>query len=76
VKELRRFINSLEYFKLRVSWGDHESLVFPIVLGLLNRDALNPYDYFGIPENTVRIHVGLEDVRDLWNDLETALEKI
>jgi cystathionine beta-lyase/cystathionine gamma-synthase len=73
---IKRFINSLEYFKLGVSWGGHESLVFPITLGLLNRGALNPYDYFGIPENTVRIHVGLEDVHDLWTDLETALEKI
>jgi cystathionine beta-lyase/cystathionine gamma-synthase len=73
---IKRFINSLEYFKLGVSWGGHESLVFPIALGLLNRGALNPYDYFGIPENTVRIHVGLEDVHDLWSDLETALESI
>jgi cystathionine beta-lyase/cystathionine gamma-synthase len=73
---IKRFINSLEYFKLGVSWGGHESLVFPITLGLLNRGALNPYHHFGIPENTVRIHVGLEDVRDLWTDLETALGKI
>ena len=73
---IKRFINSLRYFKLGVSWGGHESLVFPIALGLLKRGALNPYDHFGIPENTVRIHVGLEDVRDLWTDLETALDTI
>jgi cystathionine beta-lyase/cystathionine gamma-synthase len=73
---IKRFVNHLEFFKLGVSWGGHESLVFPIALGLLNRGALNPYDRFGIPENMVRIHVGLEDTSDLWADLEAALAMI
>jgi cystathionine beta-lyase/cystathionine gamma-synthase len=69
---IKRFVNALEYFKLGVSWGGHESLVFPIALGLLSRGPLNPYDRFGVPENTIRLHVGLEHVEDLWTDLENA----
>jgi cystathionine beta-lyase/cystathionine gamma-synthase len=70
---IKRFVNALEYFKLGVSWGGHESLVFPITLGLLSRGPLNPYHRFGVPENTIRLHVGLEHVEDLWADLEQAL---
>jgi cystathionine beta-lyase/cystathionine gamma-synthase len=70
---IKRFVNALEYFKLGVSWGGHESLVFPITLGLLSRGPLNPYHRFGVPENTIRLHVGLEHVEDLWSDLERAL---
>ena len=70
---IKRFINKLEYFKLGVSWGGHESLVFPAALGLLNRGQLNPFDRFGIPENLIRLNVGLEFVEDLWADLEIAL---
>ena len=70
---IARFVNALELFRLGVSWGGHESLVFPIALGLKHGDPLNSYARFGIAENTVRLNVGLEDTEDLWDDLERAL---
>ena len=70
---VKRFINQLEFFKLGVSWGGHESLVFPAALGLLTRGVLNPFDRFDIPENLIRLNVGLEYIEDLWADLAAAL---
>ncbi len=76
---IKRFVNRLEYFKLGVSWGGYESLVFPAVLGFQRRDALNPFVRFDIPKNLIRLNIGLEDPEDLWADLEAgfaALEEL
>lgn len=73
---IARFVDALELFRLGVSWGGHESLVFPIALGLQTGGPLNPYERFGIAGNTVRLNVGLEDTEDLWDDLERALAAI
>ena len=70
---IKRFVNRLEYFKLGVSWGGHESLVFPAVLGFQRQDRLNPFVRFDIPKNLIRLSIGLEFVEDLWADLEAAL---
>ncbi len=62
------FIESLELFGLGASWGGFESLVLPAV----------PHEQraAGAPSNDgrlVRLHIGLEDPRDLIADLEQAL---
>ncbi|WP_213941786.1 cystathionine beta-lyase [Pseudomonas sp. dw_612] len=59
-----RFINALQLFGLGASWGGYESLV--TVAELKERDsaedrALNP---------VLRLHIGLEDVEALIEDLE------
>ena len=68
-----KFINSLELFGIGYSWGGFESLAAytdPIELGVRN--------YFNLEKNQhlVRLHIGLEDSKDLINDLKNSLKKI
>ncbi|MEM7026369.1 MAG: PLP-dependent transferase, partial [Pseudomonadota bacterium] len=67
------FCDALRLFKLGVSWGGHESLVFPAAAGLRQKGPANPLAFFGVPPGTIRLHIGLEDPEDLWSDLEQAL---
>jgi cystathionine beta-lyase/cystathionine gamma-synthase len=73
-EQVRRFCNALELFKLGVSWGGHESLAFPAAAGLVQAGEHNPLAFFGVAQETIRLHVGLEDPEDLWSDLARALE--
>ncbi|MEM7025559.1 MAG: PLP-dependent transferase [Pseudomonadota bacterium] len=68
-----RFCDALRMFKLGVSWGGHESLVFPVAAGLQQKGPTNPLAVFDVSPNTVRLHIGLEDPQDLWSDLDQAL---
>lgn len=65
---VKRFIDSLHYFGLGVSWGGHESLVVPYALVTGERA---PQGF-----NLMRIHVGLEHPDDLIDDLAQALAEI
>ncbi|WP_299821513.1 PLP-dependent transferase [uncultured Jannaschia sp.] len=69
----RAFCDRLRIVRLGVSWGGHESLAFPSQLGLIQPGLTNSFEAFGIPDDMVRLHVGLEDVEDLWRDIEQAL---
>ncbi len=66
------FVESLQSFLLAVSWGGHESLIFPVaaVHNLPGRD--NP----PFPINLVRLYIGLEDPEYLWADLERGLSRL
>lgn len=64
-KQVKDFICSLRCFQNGCSWGGFESLC--IFLGGDGRK---------VPENLVRIHVGLEDVNTLIADLDAALAKL
>jgi cystathionine beta-lyase/cystathionine gamma-synthase len=70
---VRRFCDALRLFKLGVSWGGPESLVFPAAAGLEQAGTANPLHAFGVPPQTIRLHIGLEDPADLWSDLAQAL---
>jgi len=71
----RRVCDRLTLFRLGVSWGGHESLAFPAQLGLVQPGLTNSFEAFGVPDDLVRLHVGLEGIEDLWRDLEAALER-
>jgi len=60
------FVNNLEIFQIGVSWGGFESLI------------INPrlVDLDGKSKILTRIHIGLENVDDILNDLELAAEKL
>tara|TARA_Y100000310_G_C20649176_1_gene798403 strand:+ start:156 stop:1337 length:1182 start_codon:yes stop_codon:yes gene_type:complete len=65
-----RFVNSLELFGVGYSWGGYSSLAIyndPIEMG--NRR------FFKLEKNhhLLRLHIGLEDVNDLINDLKKSL---
>lgn len=71
----RRFCDALRIVRLGVSWGGHESLAFPTQLGLIQPGLTNSFEAFGVPDDMVRLHVGLEGIEDLWRDIERALEQ-
>ncbi|MGC8669112.1 MAG: trans-sulfuration enzyme family protein [Chthonomonadales bacterium] len=63
-------LDRLRYFRIGVSWGGFESLAIPVRFppGTPARDADADRERWG-----ARIHVGLETVEDLLDDLEQAL---
>lgn len=68
------FVDSLRLFRLGVSWGGFESLVYPSLLSHLTGAADSATRYFEVPRALVRLHVGLEDPADLIADLTRALD--
>ena len=68
-----RFVNKLNLFGIGYSWGGFESLAVytdPIELGKRR--------YFRLEKNEhlIRLHIGLEDPKDLINDLRESLKYI
>jgi cystathionine beta-lyase/cystathionine gamma-synthase len=70
---IRTFANSLRLLRMGVSWGGHESLVVPAAASLQQTPGINSMEKFGVTNQTVRIHAGLENVEDLWLDIDRAL---
>ena len=61
-------MDSLRYFGIGCSWGGFESLALPFhVTPLAMGDPNGPGRWL------IRLHIGLENVEDLWNDIEAAL---
>ena len=69
VEQIETFCHSLKRFLMAVSWGGHESLVFPVCASMPkeNFDASNP------EHKLVRFYIGLEDPQVLKDDIEQAL---
>jgi cystathionine gamma-synthase/cystathionine gamma-lyase len=73
LEEARRFLTSLRIFTLAESLGGVESLAeHP---GLMTHASIpaNRRAELGITDGLVRLSVGLENVEDLWGDLQGAL---
>lgn len=60
VEKIEQAVNRLQYFRIGVSWGGYESLVFPALVSADNDISL------------LRLHVGLEEPELLIEDLEQA----
>lgn len=73
--DIPAFVDALKFFRIGVSWGGHESLVVPAMASLEQTPGLNSMARFGVSPRTVRLHVGLENVEDLWDDIQQAFEK-
>lgn len=71
--DIPRFCDALSLFRMGVSWGGHESLVVPAMVTRGQAAGPNSAVDFGVPERSVRIHVGLEGADALWGDLEQAI---
>jgi cystathionine beta-lyase/cystathionine gamma-synthase len=71
--DIPRFCDGLRLFRLGVSWGGHESLVFPAMAGLQQTGGANAPAAFGVSPRLVRLHVGLEEPADLRADLDRAI---
>jgi cystathionine beta-lyase len=74
-----RVVNALRYFHIGVSWGGYESLAIPI--GFPADKRREPGYLPGVGESRgglqwgARLHIGLETLDDLLDDLENALKE-
>lgn len=76
LKEAKLFLENLEIISLAESLGGVESLIeHP---GLMTHSSIpqKEREEIGITDSLIRLSVGIENVDDLINDLESALEKI
>ncbi len=74
-----KFVNSLELFGIGYSWGGFESLAILQELRSSKKDEYiqgRKYFRFNRDEHIVRLHIGLEDPKDLINDLKKSLRYI
>ena len=65
--EVFGFVDGLKLFGIGASWGGYESLALPTNVAV-TRSVMPP-----LPGQTVRLHIGLEEVVDLIADLEQSL---
>jgi cystathionine beta-lyase/cystathionine gamma-synthase len=70
-----KFCDAFEIFHIGVSWGGYESLVLPALASIKRGGEFNSAVDFNLSPQCVRLFIGLEDVNDLWSDIENALEK-
>lgn len=73
VLHVQQFVDQLRLFKLGVSWGGHESLVYAPLISYLREMGEEQFRKTGIPPGLIRLSVGLEDSEDLKADLDQAL---
>ncbi len=74
---VKKFVNSLELFGIGYSWGGFESLVILQELKKRGEFLKERYFYkFREDEHIVRLHIGLEDPKDLIADLKKSLKYI
>ncbi len=74
-----KFVNSLELFGIGYSWGGFESLAILQELRSNKKDEYlqgRKYFRFNKDEHIVRLHIGLEDPKDLINDLKRSLRYV
>ena len=73
ISSVRKFVNSLKLFGYGYSWGGFESLV----LHQEHRETGNrKYMSLNNDEHLVRLHIGLEDPKDLIEDLGNSIKHI
>jgi cystathionine beta-lyase len=65
--EVFGFVDGLKLFGIGASWGGYESLALPTNVAVTR--SVMP----ALPGQTVRLHIGLEEVADLIADLEQGL---
>ena len=76
---IKKFVNSLKLFGIGYSWGGFESLAILQEIKSSKKDEYlkgRQFYRFKKDEHIVRLHIGLEDAKDLINDLKQGLKKI
>ncbi|WP_025821609.1 cystathionine beta-lyase [Shewanella marina] len=72
--ELATYLDNFQHFSMAYSWGGYESLILANQPEELNAiRPVNPVDFTG---TLVRVHIGLEDIADLIEDLAAGFERI
>ena len=78
-KSVDKFVNSLDHFGHGYSWGGFESLAILQEIKSSKKDEYlkgRQFYRFNNDEFIVRLHIGLEDPKDLIEDLRKGLKKI
>ncbi|WP_067037285.1 trans-sulfuration enzyme family protein [Allomuricauda sp. CP2A] len=70
--QIVKFCESLKHFLIAVSWGGHESLVFPKCASMES----NEFDRQNREHRMIRFYTGLEDAEYLIKDIQQALGKL
>jgi cystathionine beta-lyase/cystathionine gamma-synthase len=73
---VKTFVNSLRLFKLGVSWGGHESLVYSPSISYAKELPPDKFAAMGIKVGLIRLSLGLENPEDLQQELALALENL
>ena len=73
IKSIRKFVNSLKLFGYGYSWGGFESLALHQEI---KEQGDRSYLNLSKDEHIVRLHIGLEDPKDLIEDLRRSLKFI
>ena len=68
-----RFLNALRLVDISNNLGDSKSLITHPATTTHQRLSQDDRDHLGISDGLVRLHVGLEDVEDIKDDLTQAL---
>jgi cystathionine beta-lyase len=70
-RALTAFLDGLNHFKMGYSWGGFESLI----LGVSNVNNIRTVTTFDCQYPLIRLHIGLEDVDDLIQDLSYGFDR-
>lgn len=72
IQAIERFCNKLQHFLMAVSWGGHESLIFPSCA------IIQPADFNreNLSHRMIRFYIGLENADYLMKDIEQALHEL
>ncbi len=71
-RALTAFLDGLNHFKMGYSWGGFESLI----LGVNNVNNIRTVTTFDCQYPLIRLHIGLEDVDDLIQDLSYGFDRL
>ena len=68
-----KFVNSLKLFGYGFSWGGFESLALYQSAKALGK---RQFTHVKKDEHIIRLHIGLEDSKDIINDIKKAMKAI
>jgi len=71
-ESLTALLDNMEHFKMGYSWGGFESLI----LGIMDVQSLRSVTTWQYEFPLIRLHIGLEDVDDLIEDLERGFDRL
>ncbi|MDX2083535.1 MAG: cystathionine beta-lyase [Rickettsiales bacterium] len=71
-ESLARMVDKLHYFGMGYSWGGYESLILPV--DPTSARTASKWRYSN--KTCLRINIGLEDVEDLKEDLESGFKRL
>ncbi|WP_237387815.1 cystathionine beta-lyase [Xenorhabdus sp. Sc-CR9] len=73
-EQVSDYLDNMKHFKMAYSWGGFESLILEVHPKVLR--ALHQYDLSKKTGTLIRLHIGLENLQDLIDDLEAGFVRL